>query len=295
MRTRSGWRCSMCCALWPSAGPVARGARRPPVARSGFRRRVPDRPPAAARRAGRAAGDRSGWGRSWRSRSSSIAPSRTSGSSDLTLGPLSLGAVHDLLKERLGLELTRPELVRVQEATAGNPFFALELGRELVRTNTRPDARPGVARAREPAGAARRPSGPPADRHRRRPAPGRSARSADGRAGGGRARRRERVARGARGGRARGCGRARRLARPLLAPAARLDLLRAGAGLEAPRRSPGARGRRLGRRGAGPAPGARRGRARRSRRVRAGRRGRAGGRARGDRRRGRALRSSPPS
>src|SRR4249919_415158 len=57
---------------------------------------------------------------------------------ELTLGPLSPGAVHKLLEERLGLELTRPELARVQEATAGNPFFALELGRELVRTGTRP-------------------------------------------------------------------------------------------------------------------------------------------------------------
>jgi ATP/maltotriose-dependent transcriptional regulator MalT len=56
----------------------------------------------------------------------------------LTIGPLSLGAVHDLLQERLGLELTRPELARMQEATAGNPFFALEVGREFVRTNTRP-------------------------------------------------------------------------------------------------------------------------------------------------------------
>ncbi len=56
----------------------------------------------------------------------------------LTVGPLSLAALHRLLEERLGLELTRPELARVQEATAGNPFFALELGRELVRTNTRP-------------------------------------------------------------------------------------------------------------------------------------------------------------
>ena len=56
----------------------------------------------------------------------------------LTVGPLTLAAVHHLLEERLGLELTRPELARVQEATAGNPFFALELGRELVRTNTRP-------------------------------------------------------------------------------------------------------------------------------------------------------------
>ena len=56
----------------------------------------------------------------------------------ISLGPLSVGAVHTLLEERLGLELTRPELVRVWEATGGNAFFALELGRELVRTNTRP-------------------------------------------------------------------------------------------------------------------------------------------------------------
>jgi DNA-binding NarL/FixJ family response regulator len=56
----------------------------------------------------------------------------------VSVGPLSLGALHRLLEERLGLELTRPELIRVQEASAGNPFFALELGRELVRTNTRP-------------------------------------------------------------------------------------------------------------------------------------------------------------
>jgi DNA-binding CsgD family transcriptional regulator len=56
----------------------------------------------------------------------------------LSLPPLSLGALHDLLRERIGLDLTRPELARVQEATAGNPFFALEFGRELVRTGTRP-------------------------------------------------------------------------------------------------------------------------------------------------------------
>ena len=56
----------------------------------------------------------------------------------LPIGPLSLGALHHLLRVRVGLDLTRPELVRVQEASAGNPFFALELGRELVRTNSRP-------------------------------------------------------------------------------------------------------------------------------------------------------------
>ena len=58
----------------------------------------------------------------------------------LVLGPLSLGALHHLLKDRAGLDLTRPELTRVQDASAGNPFFALELGRELVRTGTRPEA-----------------------------------------------------------------------------------------------------------------------------------------------------------
>lgn len=58
----------------------------------------------------------------------------------LVLGPLSLGALHHLLKQRADLDLTRSELVRVQDASAGNPFFALELGRELVRTGTRPEA-----------------------------------------------------------------------------------------------------------------------------------------------------------
>ena len=59
---------------------------------------------------------------------------------ELSVGPLSLAAVHSLLESRLDLDLTRPELTRVHEATAGNPFFALELGRELVRTGTRPAA-----------------------------------------------------------------------------------------------------------------------------------------------------------
>jgi DNA-binding CsgD family transcriptional regulator len=56
----------------------------------------------------------------------------------LSLGPISLAALHSLLRRRLELELTRPELVRLHDATAGNPFFALELGRELARTSARP-------------------------------------------------------------------------------------------------------------------------------------------------------------
>ncbi len=55
----------------------------------------------------------------------------------LWLGPLNLGALRRLLLDRLGLELTRPGLARVQEMSGGNPFFALELGRELLRTGTR--------------------------------------------------------------------------------------------------------------------------------------------------------------
>ena len=56
------------------------------------------------------------------------------------VGPLSSRGVHRLLSDRLGLELTRPELARLRELTSGNPFFALELGRELLHTGIRPTA-----------------------------------------------------------------------------------------------------------------------------------------------------------
>jgi DNA-binding CsgD family transcriptional regulator len=55
----------------------------------------------------------------------------------LLLEPLSLGVLHRLLKERLGLDLARPELVRLDEVTGGNPFFALEIGRELASARAR--------------------------------------------------------------------------------------------------------------------------------------------------------------
>jgi len=60
------------------------------------------------------------------------------------VGPLSLSETHQLLRERLALELTRLELGRFYEATAGNAFFALELGSELLRTDTRPAAGPAL-------------------------------------------------------------------------------------------------------------------------------------------------------
>ena len=58
----------------------------------------------------------------------------------LRVGPLSLGALHGLLGTRVGLELTRSELARLRDVSGGNPYFALELGREMVRTQRRPAA-----------------------------------------------------------------------------------------------------------------------------------------------------------
>ncbi len=45
----------------------------------------------------------------------------------VALGPLSLGALHRLLHERLEVALPRPLLRRIHELSGGNPFFALEL------------------------------------------------------------------------------------------------------------------------------------------------------------------------
>src|SRR5206468_1107904 len=56
----------------------------------------------------------------------------------LRLGPLSLGAIHELLRTRLGASPTRRTLVRLHEQSAGNPFFALELGRALAELDREP-------------------------------------------------------------------------------------------------------------------------------------------------------------
>jgi DNA-binding CsgD family transcriptional regulator len=49
------------------------------------------------------------------------------------VGPLTLGALHRLLHERLEASFPRPVLLRLHEASGGNPFFALELARALLR------------------------------------------------------------------------------------------------------------------------------------------------------------------
>jgi DNA-binding CsgD family transcriptional regulator len=45
--------------------------------------------------------------------------------------PLSVGALHALLHERLGRTYSRPTMVRIHEVSAGNPLYALELARSI--------------------------------------------------------------------------------------------------------------------------------------------------------------------
>jgi DNA-binding CsgD family transcriptional regulator len=52
---------------------------------------------------------------------------------ELTLGPLSVGALHELLRSRVDIALPRPVLLRIWERSDGNPFFALEVARALQR------------------------------------------------------------------------------------------------------------------------------------------------------------------
>lgn len=50
----------------------------------------------------------------------------------LSVGPLAPAVLFQILKHRLGLELSPPQLTQLCEMTGGNPFFALEVGRELL-------------------------------------------------------------------------------------------------------------------------------------------------------------------
>jgi predicted ATPase len=56
---------------------------------------------------------------------------------NLELGGLPLVALERLLRDRLGVGFRRPTLLRIQQTSAGNPFFALEVGRALLRRGIR--------------------------------------------------------------------------------------------------------------------------------------------------------------
>ena len=63
----------------------------------------------------------------------------------ITLGPLSLGSLREVVTERLGRSFSRPTMVRIYEVSQGNPFYALELARVVDDRKPNPDWRlPGT-------------------------------------------------------------------------------------------------------------------------------------------------------
>ncbi len=64
----------------------------------------------------------------------------------LAVGPLSVGGIHRLLRDRLGRPFARQTLLRIHERSGGNPFFALELARvvDADRDPAAPLAVPGT-------------------------------------------------------------------------------------------------------------------------------------------------------
>jgi DNA-binding CsgD family transcriptional regulator len=58
----------------------------------------------------------------------------------LVLEPMSIGEVHQLVHGQLGIVLSRPVLRQLHESSAGNPFYALEIGRALQRREHGPSA-----------------------------------------------------------------------------------------------------------------------------------------------------------
>jgi DNA-binding CsgD family transcriptional regulator len=49
----------------------------------------------------------------------------------IPVSPLSLGALHGVLLERLGRSFPRPKMLQIHEVSGGNPFYALELARAM--------------------------------------------------------------------------------------------------------------------------------------------------------------------
>ncbi|MFY1599662.1 hypothetical protein ACN27A_34020, partial [Micromonospora sp. WMMD737] len=57
----------------------------------------------------------------------------------MSLRPLSLGGLHEVIAHRLGRSFPRPTMVRIGEVSGGNPFYALELARALEDNPLRSD------------------------------------------------------------------------------------------------------------------------------------------------------------
>ena len=70
-----------------------------------------------------------------------------------TLGPMPLAALHQLFLARFGRSFPRLVLVRIEEASGGNPFYALEIARAARRRIDGRDARRAIAADPETLGA----------------------------------------------------------------------------------------------------------------------------------------------
>ena len=66
------------------------------------------------------------------------------------MGPLTVAALYELVRERFDRSLSRPTLLRLHELSEGNPFFAIELARGLSENEelTVPRALSELLRAR---------------------------------------------------------------------------------------------------------------------------------------------------
>jgi DNA-binding CsgD family transcriptional regulator len=53
------------------------------------------------------------------------------------VGPLAPDVLHRIVREQIGVAVPRPTLVRIQQASGGNPLFALEIARSVRRAGTR--------------------------------------------------------------------------------------------------------------------------------------------------------------
>jgi predicted ATPase len=60
----------------------------------------------------------------------------------IKLGPLTVAALHDIIRAELGHIFAPRPLVRIERTSAGNPFFALELARALLDGGESPSPRP---------------------------------------------------------------------------------------------------------------------------------------------------------
>jgi DNA-binding CsgD family transcriptional regulator len=60
----------------------------------------------------------------------------------IDVGPLSVAAIHQVFRRALGGSFPRPLLVGIHRAAAGNPFYALEIAREIQRVGIPPPGQP---------------------------------------------------------------------------------------------------------------------------------------------------------